>query len=321
MAKDKKINEIPGISAAAIVQLTRMGIVGVQDLLHADFDRVAYVLEDYKEATRLVNEANKMVSKRGAKQPVVKPADASGVEHVVALKPVMATEPETPAKNETTIPAAHRPRPAKSAEVRADGKTSEDTTVARAPSASGAKRAGATVTGAESPLALALSMLGRGVSLADRTDADSRLALARRLAVADLLLRYGGSELELIAALLTEPIELGTVSPQEALSRFGGDVWRVVEQVMTLRSVPLMPTGKPPAYYLEMARTASRESRRVCAAFLTQSLSIGVSGTANLFHARLLVEALRGGGPDDLVDLAAASLEHAATEGVMRAAA
>jgi hypothetical protein len=59
----------------------------------------------------------------------------------------------------------------------------------------------------------------------------------------------------------------------------------------------------------------------VCAAFLTQSLAGGVSGTANLFHARLLIEALRAGGADDLVDLAAASLEHAATEGVMRSAA
>jgi hypothetical protein len=70
-----------------------------------------------------------------------------------------------------------------------------------------------------------------------------------------------------------------------------------------------------------MARTATRESRRVCAAFLTQSLASGSMDVANLFHARLLVEALRAGGPDDLVELAVASLEHAAAENAYRTAA
>jgi len=327
MAKDKKINEIPGIGSAAIVQLTRIGVVTVQDLLHADFDRVAYVIEDYKEASRLVNEANKMVSKRGTKAPTTpKPGDASGVEHVVSPKPVVMAEPEPSKSKPEAIPAAHRHKggaPSKPSEGSRANETRRESKPEAQPVANSAESASAraTLTGAESPLALALSLLARGVSLADRSDFESRLALARRLAVADLLLRYGASELELIAALLTEPVEAGTVSPQEALPRFGGEAWRVVEQATALRSVPLLPSGRTPPYYLEMARSVSREARRVCAAFLTQSLASGTTSGANLFHARLLVEALRAGGPDDLVELASASLEHAASENAYRTAA
>ena len=51
MAKDKhRIGEIAGISPAAVVGLNRIGIVTIHDLLHAEFDRVAYIVDDYNEA-------------------------------------------------------------------------------------------------------------------------------------------------------------------------------------------------------------------------------------------------------------------------------
>src|SRR5690554_5255454 len=71
MAKDKRISELPGISAGASVGLNRAGIVSLQDLLAAEFDRVAYVVDDYNEAARLVKEARKMLEgRRGVRNAV-----------------------------------------------------------------------------------------------------------------------------------------------------------------------------------------------------------------------------------------------------------
>jgi hypothetical protein len=64
MAKDKRISELPGISSVAVVALNRMGILTASDLVAADFDRLAFVLEDFAEATRLVGEARKCVEAR-----------------------------------------------------------------------------------------------------------------------------------------------------------------------------------------------------------------------------------------------------------------
>src|SRR5262245_1144583 len=44
MAKDKKISELSGITPAAVMGLNRSGIVTVNDLVLAEFDKVAYLL-------------------------------------------------------------------------------------------------------------------------------------------------------------------------------------------------------------------------------------------------------------------------------------
>lgn len=320
MAKDKRINDIPGISGAAIVQLTRIGIETIHDLLHADFDRVAYVLEDYKEATRLITEAQKVGKSKSEPKKHAKPSDGHHADHVVPPKPHVApeprsSEPRTEARSEARV--EHRVEQRATETRTREGGKHEPTTLKFGEHA--AEKGPA--LSAEGPLSIALGLAARGVSLADASDHEPRLALARRLAVTDLLLRYGGSESELIAGLLTEAVESGAVSPQEALARFGPDIWRVLEQATALRAVPLLPSGKPPKYYTEMATSALLPARRVCAAFLTQSLASGGPESISLFHARLLLDALKAGGSDDLVDLAAAAVDHAASEQAARLAA
>src|SRR3989442_15877199 len=88
MAKDRQtVNELPGITASAAVALTRAGIVSMQDLLAAEFDRVAYVVDDYNEAARLVKEARRMTdSRRGGK---------GGVESLVPSPLSGAREPSS----------------------------------------------------------------------------------------------------------------------------------------------------------------------------------------------------------------------------------
>src|ERR1043165_6442236 len=68
MAKDKKINDLPGISQAALMGLNRSGIVTVNDLVAAEFDKVAYLLEDDNEAARLLKEARRMVEQQGSRK-------------------------------------------------------------------------------------------------------------------------------------------------------------------------------------------------------------------------------------------------------------
>jgi hypothetical protein len=59
MAKDKRLSELPGISSASVVALERVGYLNCSDLVNADFHRVAYILDDYTEATRIVREARR----------------------------------------------------------------------------------------------------------------------------------------------------------------------------------------------------------------------------------------------------------------------
>jgi hypothetical protein len=59
MTKDKRLAELPQISPAAVVALERVGCLSCSDLVGADFERIAFVLDDYNEATRLVREARR----------------------------------------------------------------------------------------------------------------------------------------------------------------------------------------------------------------------------------------------------------------------
>jgi hypothetical protein len=280
MAKDKRINELPGISNAAVVALNRAGIVSVHDLLSQEFDRVAYVVEDYNEAARLVKEARKMSEgrrMRGNTDSLV-PAPLSGGQ---------------------ASPRAERHH------ARA---------VHAAPAAQPSSTSGSTSDGA---LGGALSLAARGLNISGQNGTEARASLARRLSVAAVLLEHGGSESEISAAVLLEAAEGGTVGADDIASRCGEGIGALLEECGSLRAVPILPTGKPPRYYLDMARGVSREARRVCAAHLFISLGEdGPPAGSGPWYYRLLLEALEAGGPDELVSMA-----RAAVEGSKRAAA
>lgn len=268
MAKDKRIGEISGISAAAVVGLNRVGIVSVHDLLAADFDRVAYIVDDYNEAARLVREARKLAhgeaapSKRGAKHAPE------------SLVPAPLTSVAAPSPmNRTTRSSMSAPSPSPH--------------------------------GPEATISAALSLAAKGLTLSGSAAAGGRAVLGRRLNVAGLLLEHGAGEAEVAAGLLLDPAESGAVSGEEISSRLGAAVEHLLEECAGLRAVPMLPTGKLPRYYLEMAKAASRESRRVCAAHLLVSRSDGRG-------AQLLAEALSAGGPDELVAEARAAVDEGA---------
>jgi hypothetical protein len=249
MAKDKRISELPGISTAAVVALNRAGIVSIQDLLSSEFDRVAYVVDDYNEAARLVKEARRMGEGRRVKH------------NVESLVPGPLSGQQAPSASRHHSRAAAQPSAPQGAEGRA--------------------------------------------------------ALARRLSVAAVLLEHGGTETEISAAVLLEAAESGAITADDVNSRCGEGIEALLEECGSLRAVPMLPTGKPPRYYLEMAKGASRESRRVCAAHLFIALGDETAPQANgPWYVRLLAEALEAGGPDELVSMA-----RAAVEGSKRAAA
>jgi len=274
MAKDKRIGELPGISAAAVVGLNRAGVESVHDLLAAEFDRLAYIVDDYNEAARLVREARKLAngeqtsSRRGAKHSPE------------ALVP----GPLTSIADQGLMPREHSksgPSPA-------------------APQ------------GTEAIIGAALWLAARGLVLTGPAAAAGRAALGRRLNIAGLLLEHGAGEAEVAAAVILEPAEAGLIPSDEISSRFGEAVERLLEECAGLRAVPMLPSGKLPRYYLEMASAASREARRVCAAHVLVGLhGLGGTGGTGAKSAHLLVEALAMGGPDDLIQRARATLAEA----------
>ncbi|MEX2219584.1 MAG: HD domain-containing protein, partial [Phycisphaerales bacterium] len=210
MAKDKSIRELPGISPSAVVGLTRDGIVSVSDLVAADFDRVAYLVDDYNEATRLVREAAKdvpgsMPSRRSRNQE-------SGQ---VGSTPVMRSPLKAVAAPKAPASRAREEAPR------------------------------------EPVMQAALEVAARGVNLGE--GAAARAMLHRRLGSACLLLEHGADEAELCAALILETAEGGGLGSEEIARRFGGAVERVIEECASLRAVPMLPSGKLPRYYVDMA--------------------------------------------------------------------
>jgi hypothetical protein len=274
MAKDKRINELPGISASAVLGLNRIGIVSLHDLLTADFDRVAYIVDDFNEAARLVKEAKK----QSQGEPTRRTSKSSATEQ-------QAPSPLSP------MPSPVTPR----GQMRIAGHIQAP----RHTPAPGGDTAGSAV------LAAALAAAGQGVSLTGSAAEECRATLARRLGVAALMLENNAAEPEILAAMLLEAAEAGAVSPEDVSGRFGAAVEKLVDECTSLRAVPMLPTGKPPRYYMDMAASASPEARRVCAAFLTVACRTGGQGLpGGTWYARLLIEALESGGPDDLVALA-----------------
>ncbi|MFN0133696.1 MAG: hypothetical protein ACKVW3_14355 [Phycisphaerales bacterium] len=255
MPKDKRINELPGIAQSAVVGLNRIGILSLADLLAADFDRVAYIVENADEATRLMKEARRTLGT------------------------------ETPRRRHSEPTSRHR----------AHGSTTTHSTMP----ASLSHPAGPTQPAppGQSALGAALALAGKGL--------EGRTALANRIGALSMLFDHGASDDELAAALVLEPAESGAVALDEIASTLGNDIARAVEEAAALRAVPMLPTGKLPRYYLDMARNATVTSRRICAAFVPSMLAADHGPQA--YYAGLLLEGLEAGGPDDLVAAARAA--------------
>lgn len=264
MAKDKRIAELPGISPAAVVALERVGFLSCRDLVNADFDRVAYVLDDYTEATRLVREARRLCG--------------------------------------LANPSAHSGDPAPPEPL-----TSGSATRMPKSQSKGAVSASASNQGGTMDLSSAIGVLALGLG---GGDGDDRLVLRRRLNAMTVLLEHKASEAELIACATLEAIEAGALESSEIAQQFGKNIVKLLDQCMTLRAVPMLPSGKLPPSYIENARSAPREARRVCAGHLVAMARTGEAADAHYLRAHL--EALQAGGDEDLVDEAAAVVKVAA---------
>jgi hypothetical protein len=287
MAKDKRIGELPGISASAVVGLNRVGIVSIHDLLSADFDRVAYIVDDYNEAARLVREAKKHhdggPGRRGSKGDPNVPSP---------LVPKEAPTTRTQTRSNQAPADSPAPQPAQQPQQRGQRESAQS-----------------------GSLTSALSLLAHGLSLAGEGGAAARATLARRLTAAATLLDEGATETELLACAILEPLEAGAIPVDDLPSRFGEGVESILDECTALRAVPMMPTGKPPRYYMDMAREASRESRRVCAAHLLASLETGPAGLpGGAWYGKLLMEGLEAAGPEPLVAAARAAMDEVKRE-------
>lgn len=277
MAKDKKISDLPGISEAAVMGLSRSGFVTVTDMVNGDFDKIAYLLEDYNEATRLLKEARRVVeqqqSRRSRNQSEPPPQPVAEIPAPLTQRIVSDHEPE----------ADRRPEPAR---------PNKPIRIPAPPPS-------------ESAFQQALACATRGLNIEETA---GRQAAAKRMSVAGLLLRYGATESDIISALILESAEAGAISASDAASKFGPKVEKTLEECASLRAVPLLPSGKLPRYYLDMARGASLSARRVCAAFIPY-LAEGPNGVSPQLYGRLLCEALEAGGPDELIAACRAAME------------
>jgi hypothetical protein len=292
MAREKKVSELPGISQTAVVGLNRMGVLTAAELMAADFERVAYVLEDYNEAARLVREARKAVDgkrvRSGDPGPMPPAPLASGI----------VTPPAKPAMKVSEWARS----------VAAGAPTGKANRPGGHPGPASAA-AGSAVVGT------ALAMAAES-AMGDEGDG-WRVVLRRRLSAVTTLLDHRGTEAEVAAALLLEAIEEGEVGAEmggEATSKMGAEVERILEECISLRTVPVLPNGKIPRYYLEMARNAGLPSRRVCAACLLAAFEHEPSAPGP--ELTRLGEALLAGPGDELLRKLEALLE-----GMKRAAA
>ncbi|MCZ7646916.1 MAG: HD domain-containing protein [Planctomycetota bacterium] len=144
--------------------------------------------------------------------------------------------------------------------------------------------------------------------------------LAHLLAVCSLVLEYGGSETEALAALLHDgPEDQGGVATLEEIRRrFGDEVARIVEGCSDTFEQPKPPWRARKEAYIAHVRSASPSVRlvsmadklhnarailadlRVLGDELWSRFTGGRDGT--LWYYRALVEAYRAGGPHPLLD-------------------
>jgi hypothetical protein len=255
---NRRLSEIPGISQAAVVALERGGFLSCGDLVVADFHRLAYVLDDYNEATRLVREARRICGSahKESGDPVPPGPLTSGIVNRVPKSAVR--QDSTPALEEQTMSIAD-----------------------------------------------AVGILAAGLSDPAGHDRES---LRRRMFAVSRLLDHNASETELLVACVLEAAESGAMDAAELTRRLGKSAVTLIEECMTLRAVPVLPTGRLPQMFLNMAKDASPEARRVCAAHL--AALAGCGGDAS--YMKLHLEALRSGseasGGEPLVEAATAAV-------------
>jgi len=279
MASGKlSISEIPGISSSAVVQLNRMGITTIADLLAADYEQVAVLMDCFDDAAKVIKEAKKMV------EPEPKPAGRTSRGHAGESKGAPDLKP----------PAHTRPATVGYPAPRASSKASS----------------------ADSASTVWISHLERAFHLttqADSTGESPRAVAARRLGVASRVLASPGADCEAVVAVLIESLEAGSITPDVLVKEFGAEVARVADEAMAIRAVPVSPSGKLPKYYLEMAAKASNAARRVCAGFQLWWLDQPASNApgASPWYAKLVMEALEQGEPDPVVSAFADRLRRA----------
>lgn len=293
-SKQRPIGEIAGITSSAVVQLNRAGINTIADLLAADYEQVAVLMDCFDDAAKVIKEAKRMIEQddRAARaeaesRPAVRPA------RVPRHTPAHASHADSLAASHATNPHAMSPRsarvlmnPSHAAGARIDGPAATD--------AAPATRA------FESPIMEALSM---GLTQGAPANEPHRATIGRRLSVASRLLASPGSDAEPIAAVLLEAVEAGAIPMERAIKAFGPEVARVLDEAMAIRAVPVSPSGRLPQYYMDMAAKASTPARRVCAAFQLWWLEQPAAQApgASTWYAKLIAEALEAGEPNTLI--------------------
>jgi hypothetical protein len=275
------ISVIPGISASAVVQLNRMGITTIADLLAADYEQVAVLMDCFDDAAKVIKEAKKMVE--GEAKPSGKSSRVQGAEAKFStdLKAPVQARP----------PSAGYPGPKA-------GSKSHQAHHTDAPASGGS------------------DLFERALRLTrelDQTSEPRRGVMARRLGVASRVLSSPGMDQEPVVAVLVESLENGSITPEMLVREFGPEIARVADEAMAIRAVPVSPSGKLPKYYLEMAAKASNAARRVCAGYQLWWMDQPASNapSASPWYAKLVMEALEQGDPDPVVSAFADRLRRA----------
>ncbi len=289
----RPIAEISGISSSAVVQLNRAGINTIADLLAADYEQVAVLMDCFDDAAKVIKEAKRMLEQADQ-------AARAEAESRPAVRPIRVprhtpapTHADSPAASHAMSPHAMSPRsarvlmnPSHAASARIDGPATTD--------AAPATRA------FESPIMEALSM---GLTLGAPANEPHRATIGRRLSVVSRLLASQGSDAEPVAAVLLEAVEAGAIPMDRVIKAFGPEVARVLDEAMSIRAVPVSPSGRLPQYYMDMAAKASTPARRVCAAFQLWWLEQPAAQApgASAWYAKLIAEALEAGEPNTLI--------------------
>ena len=166
-------------------------------------------------------------------------------------------------------------------------------------------------------VAVALAIASEGVTLNGDQPEEGRAVLARRLGLASLILEHGGGESEFLAAMLLEAAESGAVQPDDVGGRFGKEVEKLLDECTALRCCPCCPPESPRAVTSTWHATPRWKRAACCAAHLICACRSGPEALpGGAWYAKLLVEALETGSPDELV-----SLSRQAADGLSRAAA
>ncbi len=290
-SKQRPIGEIAGISSSAVVQLNRAGINTIADLLAADYEQVAVLMDCFDDAAKVIKEAKRVLEHE--EQAAREEAQARPAVRPIRVPRAMPA----PAHAPTPIDSPHAMSP-RSARVLMNPSHAAS---ARITSGNGATQAESPAPQSfDAPIMDALSM---GLTLAAPAGEPHRATIGRRLSVVSRLLASQGSDAEPVAAVLLEAVEAGAIPMDRVIKAFGPEAARVLDEAMAIRAVPVSPSGKLPQYYLDMAAKASTPARRVCAAFQLWWLeqpSAQAPG-ASTWYAKLIAEALEAGEPNTLI--------------------